>query len=272
MAIASSKRGNNVGDAFITGIGNNIASLIAAMATIPAVFALAPLYAKDLAPIEVLKASGPGSTGMAMVWIPRLFEKIGESGPMFSAMFFLALTFAATTSLIVMVELGTRVLIDLGITRSRAIKFVCAFGCLFGLPSALSLDILANQDWAWGIGLMVSGFIIYLAVARVGFENFRRNWINRAGEGMQISPIFNLFFMIAIPVQFFVLIGWWFYQAVVDKYAENHFDPFQTFSIGTCLFQWGIAFLLLFLINKKLSASIPPPLNKKLSVSTEETG
>ncbi|MFQ5506284.1 MAG: sodium-dependent transporter [Planctomycetota bacterium] len=254
LSVASSRDGNNVGDALVTGIGNNLASIVAALATIPAVFALAPVLAPDLEPIRVLGYSGPGNTGMAMVWLPRLFAQIGETGPYLSAVFFVALTFAATTSLIAMVELATRTLMDLGLERPRAIGIVLVFGCLLGLPSALSLDVLQNQDWAWGIGLILSGFLFVVAIARVGFERFRQNWINRGGDKM--GAWFSYVLMGLIPVQFLILVGWWFYQTVAEEWSESPLDPFGTFSIGTCVFQWGLAFLVLRMFNKELSAGI----------------
>ncbi|GIS78540.1 MAG: hypothetical protein CM1200mP14_01060 [Gammaproteobacteria bacterium] len=41
---------------------------------------------------------------------------------LFQGLFFLALVFAAWTSLVAMIELASRILIDLGMARSRAIR------------------------------------------------------------------------------------------------------------------------------------------------------
>lgn len=250
FAIGSAGKENGVGNAFLTGVGNNLASLVAAMATIPAVFALAPLVAADLQPLDVLRTNTQGSTGMAMVWIPRLFHEVGGAGGILSAGFFLALSFAALTSLLAMVELATRVLMDLGCPRRNAIVLVTVLGFLLGIPSALSLPLLDNQDGAWGVGLLVSGFICVIAVGHVGFDRFRREWVNR-GEGIRLGPWFNYVLMILIPIQFVVLLGWWLYLG-----KDNWWNPFATYSIGTCLFQWGLAFLVLFLCNGFLARSV----------------
>ena len=37
-------------------------------------------------------------------------------------------------------------------------------GILFGIPSALRLSVFQNQDWVWGVGLMLSGFFFAFAV------------------------------------------------------------------------------------------------------------
>ena len=39
--------------------------------------------------------------------------------------------------------------------------------------AALSLDFLHNQDWVWGVGLMVSGFFFALAARKFGVEKLR---------------------------------------------------------------------------------------------------
>ena len=94
------------------------------------------------------------------------------------ALFFLALVFAAWTSLVSMIELAARVLMDLGMTRGRAIAMVGTAGVLFGIPSALKLSIFRNQDWVWGVGLMVSGLFFAFAVLRYGVTRWRETFIN----------------------------------------------------------------------------------------------
>ena len=87
-----------VSTSIITGIGNNLASLIAAMAIIPAVFALAPLSIdpaslNDMGGVSgLLKQGGPASTGLTFVWMPALFEKM-PGGGIFAPLFFIALFF-----------------------------------------------------------------------------------------------------------------------------------------------------------------------------------
>ena len=67
-------------------------------------------------------------------------------------LFFLALVFAAWSSLVAMIELASRILIDLGLTRRRAIMMVGSAGFLLGIPSAMRIGIFQNQDWVWGRG------------------------------------------------------------------------------------------------------------------------
>ncbi len=50
---------------------------------------------------------------------------------LFASLFFIALFFAAVTSLISMVELATRTMIDFGFKRKKAIIIVARFGIPF---------------------------------------------------------------------------------------------------------------------------------------------
>ncbi|MEZ5987782.1 MAG: sodium-dependent transporter [Planctomycetota bacterium] len=250
LSVGATGRSDSVGDAVVTGLGNNLASLLAASATIPAVFALAPIVAPDRTVLEVLQDNGPGNTGMAMIWLPRLFQQVGAAGPWLSAAFFLALTFAATTSLIAMVELGTRTFMDLGWTRGRAIVACLVVGLAWGAPSALSLDFLANQDWVWGLGLMVSGVLFSVALAFLGFERFRTGWLPGRRGGPALGVWFTWVLALLVPLQFVLLLGWWFWQTASGHWAEEQWSPLETYSVGTCVIQWALAFLLLWLIQR----------------------
>ncbi|MFQ5754056.1 MAG: sodium-dependent transporter, partial [bacterium] len=148
-------------NSFITGLGNNSASIFAGLAIFPAVFALAPLL--GLVAQDVVKITGPGNTGMTFIWIPQLFNQM-KFGAFFTAVFFLALSFAALSSLIAMIELATRICMDAGMPRKRAIVVVASTAFVLGIPSAVNMSFFENQDWAWGIGLMLSGFFIAFAV------------------------------------------------------------------------------------------------------------
>lgn len=134
---------------FISTFGNNTASLIAAMAILPAVFALAPSYEGAVAYLQT------GNQALTFTVIPKLFATI-PGGGILSLIFFGALFLAAFSSLLPMIELFTRNLNDLGFSRRKAMTRVVLFFIIFGFPSAYSLDFFSNQDWVWGVGLIVT--------------------------------------------------------------------------------------------------------------------
>lgn len=249
------RREKIVSNAVITGLGNNAASLIAAVAIIPAVFALAPAVVSperlaELGGTEgLLTSGGPASTGLTFIWIPALFEAM-PGGGVFTVVFFATLFFAALSSLIAIVEMATRVLIDLGLTRRTAVAMVVGFGFLLGIPSAVNLGFFQNQDWAWGIGLMLSGLFVAIAVTKYGPRQFREMAL-APGESRWLGRLFDLWIMVMIPLQFVVMVGWWFQQSVSWD-PEGWWNPVGKFTVGTCLLQWGVALALFLGLNRWL--------------------
>jgi neurotransmitter:Na+ symporter, NSS family len=232
-------------NAALIGLGNNSVSLLAGITIFCTVFALLPDRAES-----IIATAGPANTGLTFVWIPRLFQQM-PAGALFAVFFFLALSFAALSSLISMVELATRVLMDWGIPRGRALTIVYGLGFLLGLPSALSTAVFLNQDWVWGIGLMVSGAFIALAVARHGARRFRTLQINTADGDIRVGRWYDLAIQFAIPAQVLVLVLWWFQQVLLADPA-GWWNPFRAETVGTCLMQWGVVIFVFKSINRRI--------------------
>ncbi len=229
-------------NAFILGFGNNAISLLAGIMVLCTVFALRPDAASEIV--------GAGNEGLTFIWVPQLFATM-PGGRFFMALFFLALVFAAWTSLISMIELAARMLQDAGISRRRAIAWVGVVGFLAGVPSALSLEFFANQDFVWGVGLMLSGFFFAFAVLRYGVTRFREELINGADSDMRIGRWWDWAIKLCL-VESVVLIVWWFLQVRGEGWRTT-LDPLATFSIGTVLLQWAIVLLLFLLGNRWLA-------------------
>lgn len=243
-AVYMKKREDIVLNSFIAGLGNNSASLLAGIVILPTIFAVLPYQ-------EAMQAVDSGNTGLTFIWIPALFQKMPLGG-FFMMVFFLALTFAAVSSLLAMIELATRIFMDAGLQRSQAIVFVGITAFVLGLPSALSLDFFNNQDWAWGLGLIVSGMFFAFAVIRYGPERARTRLINAEGNDLNVGTWFNVVVTYLIPLEFVVLLIWWFWQAIAAYDPEGWWNPFRTYSMGTCVFQWGLALLIFGLLNNWL--------------------
>lgn len=236
-------------NAALTGFGNNSVSLLAGITIFATVFALAPGEGIT----ELISGRGSTNTGLAFIFIPQLFTKMpGGAGvqTFFSTIFFLGLTFAALTSLLSMFELAVRVFSDMGLTRSRALGLTIALALVFGIPSALSLTFLNNQDWVWGVGLMISGGFISFAVIKHGADRFRREAVNAEGTDIKVGRWYNLVISWLIPVQVVVLVAWWFFVAITEYDVEGWWNPFHAYSVGTCLLQWGVIMVLFIVMNR----------------------
>lgn len=233
---------------FIGAFGNNTASLLAGMAILPAVFALS---ASDAEAISFLQS---GNQALTFTIIPMLFANV-PGGAFLAIIFFLALFVAAFSSLLPMIELFLKNVSDLNITRRKTLIIVIACFVLFGFPSAWSLDFFSNQDWVWGVGLILSGLFILIAVAKNNPIAFKKENID-AGSDMLIS---SQYFRVAIfgnILLSLVLIYWWMSQGYsanpwFDEQGKwNFVDVYSNASIVT---QWGLVIIIGIAFNRFLN-------------------
>jgi NSS family neurotransmitter:Na+ symporter len=173
------------------------------------------------------------------------------------AAFFLALFFAAMTSLISMVELATRVLVDKGMARRRAITWVAIAGFVLGVPSALSLAVFENQDNVWGVGLLISGLFFGLAVLRYGVDDFRERFVNSAGSDMRIGRVWNVAIWV-VTAEALILLVWWLSQTISEQGLAASIDPFARWSLGTVLLQFAVVLVLCIAFNRRLARLAHP--------------
>ena len=134
-------------NAFVLPVANNAISLLAGVMVLCTVFSVVPQMVARLASdpealaafpalSEAVKGGAPLSAeliqtsifassneGLTFIWMPQLFATL-PFGRVLMVLFFLSLSFAAITSLIAMVELGTRVLVDAGVEHLRAVRLV----------------------------------------------------------------------------------------------------------------------------------------------------
>ena len=239
-------------NAALIGFGNNSVSLIAGIIIFSTVFALSSNDA-----ITQVSQSGPANTGLTFIYLPLLFSKISAVkiiNVFFASIFFIALFFAALTSLISMVELATRTLIDFGMKRRKGIFIVGITSFVLGIPSALSLDFFTNQDWVWGVGLILSGAFISFSIIKFGVNKFRTEIINGYGSDIKIGKWYNVVIGILIPLQVVILISWWLISSV--SWDPEWWNPFHILNAGTIIFQWGIVLITFILLNKVIVKQI----------------
>ncbi|MFA5669643.1 MAG: sodium-dependent transporter [Balneolaceae bacterium] len=237
--------------AFQTGIGNNLVSLVAAIIIFSTVFGSLGSSMNTREILDVMKTSGPASTGLTFIWMPQLFASMGGGG-IFSIMFFLALTFAAFSSLISMIELAVKVFVDGGTNRKKATILIGTTGFVMGIPSATNLEVFANQDFVWGVGLLVSGAFVSYAVIKYGAKKFRTELINVEERGSTLPAFWDIIIKYIVPVEAITLLVWWMYRSVAE--SDAWYNPLSSFSVATVLLQWGVALLLVFFYNRRLMA------------------
>jgi NSS family neurotransmitter:Na+ symporter len=244
------KQDNITISAFQTGIGNNTISLLAAIIIFSTVFGTLGSTVSNAEILEVMKTSGPASTGLTFIWMPQLFATMGGGG-VFSILFFLGLTFAAFSSLISMIELAVKVFVDTGLSRKQATIWICGIGFAFGIPSALNLTFFANQDFVWGVGLMVSGAFISYAVISFGVKDFRLKVINIRESDTKLAGWWDIILKYIIPVEVITLLLWWLYLSATEYAPDSWYNPLSPFSISTVILQWFVALGIVWFFNKR---------------------
>ncbi len=235
-----------------TGIGNNLVSLTAAIIIFSTVFAILGSTMSRSEIIEVMQTSGPASTGLTFIWMPQLFLEM-TGGRIYAILFFLALSFAAMSSLIAMIELAVRAFVDTGVSRKQATYIICITGFILGIPSAVNLTVFGNQDFVWGVGLMISGAFIAFMAIKYNVMEFRDNLINTQDEGLKSGYWWTFIIKYVIPLEAILLLGWWFYQSVFSFAPDDWWNPFNPYSIATCFVQWGLVMGLFILYNHKIA-------------------
>ena len=222
-------------NSLLLAFGNNAISLLAGIMVLCTVFALRPEASSEIV--------GAGNEGLTFIWVPRLFDQI-PGGAVFMVLFFLALVFAAWTSIVALFEVGTRTLQDLGISRRPAVLGMAAVVITAGLPSALIEPVFRNQDFVWGVGLMVAGLFFALAVLRYGVGKFRRELVNGSHQDIYIGRWWEWSIRLVV-VQAVVLVAWWFWQV-------RELAWFSSEGMGNLILQWGLSMACFAALNSWL--------------------
>ena len=258
-----------VRNAVLTGVGNNTVSLLAATMVFGIVFAVLGNQMPQGEILDLMKNSGERGTGMTFIWMPQLFAEMPFGRPL-AVLFFVALAFAALSSLLSMIELSTRVFVDFGLDRKKAVLGVGVAGFALGVPSALSGSFFGNQDFVWGVALMLSGAFIALAVWRHGAARLREEVATPSD--WTLPRVWDSWIQYAIPLQAVVLLGWWLYLATTADFTSRWWDPLEPYSAMSCLFQWGVVLVGLYLANGWMVRRLTRTDPEAVPISPEASG
>lgn len=222
-----------------TGLGNNGIEVLVGLMIFPAVFAI-----MGNLEAEAFISNTSSLGGIAFQATPMLFREMPMTG-LLNILFFLGLASAALTSLVAMVELSARFFQDFGLTRGKALALTIGLCLFWGTPSALSDDFFGQQDYIWGVGLIISGLLLILLVILYGPERFITDILNRNASWLKAGRWFKIWLVIA-AVEGLCLLGWWLYTM-----AQGSPGIFKW-----CLIQWGVVLLALILFNRKLTTAL----------------
>lgn len=251
-------------NSFLIGFGDSLGAMFGALAVLPTVFALS---ASQEAAIGALKA---GNTGLTFIYLAKLFGNI-PGGRIIAVLFFAALTLAALTSLIPQMEVLVKNYIDAGYDRKKATILITVVSFIFGIPSACTIKFFSNQDWVWGIGLLICGLFLAMAVYKYGIDRFREELINKDSD-IKVKSWYYNFCLKIYPVLLVIIVAWWLWQSVGWDPA-NWWNPFGSETTGTVIFQVIVSMAVLYgmngYLNKWLSKSPSIWKGRKVGVKEE---
>jgi neurotransmitter:Na+ symporter, NSS family len=222
---------------------NLLASLLAAIAIMGTIFSL---RTREFA----IEAAESGNEGLAFIFFSELFGEMPGGTLFFAPVFFLVLALAGLSSLIAMMELAVRNVEDLGLPRQRAVPWIVLVAFVAGVPSAISLDFLSNQDFVWGVGLLISGLFCAIAMMKFGVERARAEL--DADSDFRVTWWWTGLIRI-FPLVFVLLFGWWIQQTIAVFAPDDWYDPFEPFSLMTLLVQWIALVIVMLLLNNWLA-------------------
>ena len=278
-AVYMRKDEDTVLNAFTMGLANNSISIIAGLAVLSSIFAVSS---------DPLATVTGGSSAITFLALPEVFAQApgGSIGPfVMMAGFFLALSFAALTSMISTVELCVRNFVDHGYNRERSVAITGLALFIFGLPSAvvwIKLDsagvafpeFLEVQDHIWGYGLMFSGLFIAFSIWKygylrwkaqveageapggfkgylgVGVSAFRDDFINTGDNDIEVGRWWDILLYVAFPILFTVLMVSYFSDMIAN--TPDVWNPGNPKGLGIILAFWGVVAISFIFMNKYL--------------------
>jgi len=266
-------------NAFTMGLANNSISIIAGLTVLSAIFAVSD---------NPLDTVTNGSSAITFLALPEVFAQApgGSIGAwVMMSGFFLALSFAALTSMISTVELCVRNFVDHGYEREKSVLLTSIAILIFGLPSAILWITIAPdgtafpqflevQDHIWGYGLMFSGLFIAFTIWKYGYQKwraqvesgesapglsgylgvgvsaFRDDFINTGDNDIWIGRWWDILMYLAFPILFTVLIVSYFGDMIAN--TPNVWDPSNPQGLTIILLFWGVVAGGFIAFNKKL--------------------
>lgn len=260
-AVYSRDREDMAGNATIMTVGDLIAGLLAGITVLCTLFALTSVVMAE-------EALGAGNEGLAFVHFPPLFADM-PGGVVFAPLFFLAFALAGLSSLVAMVELVVRNAMDMGASRITSLVVVGAGAFVLGIPSALSTDVFANQDFVWGVALLLSGLLAAIAIMKYGMGRAHAEVAET--QSIPIAGWFRICITL-FPVMFVALMGFWIYQTLF-VFGDPWWDLLSPFSLMTMLAQWAAILVLALVLNNVLARRISAgALSGSSSSSTDARG
>jgi NSS family neurotransmitter:Na+ symporter len=249
------KRGDDIVlNSHITGFSDSSASLLASIAVVVTVAITAPVIG-----INPFKIYAEGNVGLTYIWLTELFP-IAPAGFVLGIFFYLAFFFAAFCSLIGISAVLLRNIVDFGVPRKKAVTRMVVICLCCGIPAAISLNWLNNQDWVWSNALLISSIIFSLLMVKTGLSRNREE-ANR-GSDLRIGRWWEIFVGYISPVTILAVLSWWIIDSI-KQHPGTWWKVTDVYSVGTFVVQCLLAVLAIWIFSKTLIPKISTKLKEE---------
>jgi len=145
--------------------------------------------------------------------------------------------------MIAYVELTAQTIGDFGVGRKMSTLASLIVTFLVGVPSAVKIEFLQNQDFVWGFALIISGLGYWFLLIRYGPFKYRKCIVNDVGiKDWNLPYAWTIIVSVMVPVEASVIIIWWAYTNI--RYVPDWYE-IQYESLAVTFLEWAILFVLL---------------------------
>ena len=247
MAVYTKAKSDVTLNQSMQGLGDNSAALLAGFLVLPALFALAP---NTEAAVGI---AASGNYGLTFISLTQMFGTLA-GGNIMSCFFFISLFFAAFTANIIFYLTGVVPLIDAGMSKKQAVRVLLVPLAVLCIANGYSLDFLSNQDWVWGMALIIGSLFTCFAVWRFGAEKMRTKYINIPENELNVGKWWDVCIKFIAPIMMGAMLIWETVNSIV--YEEQWWNPLLPTSTGTFLAQVALLAIIVICFNKKLASTI----------------
>lgn len=240
----ASKNEDIVVNGKVQAFGDMTFALLGTLIVLPCIFAFTGSTE------EAVALARSGNNGLTFVGLTNMFESLAGTGKILGTLFFLALSFAAFSSIIAATTCFSGTFTDMGMNRKKAVALAVFGQVAVGLPSFLSQDVLTNQDTVWGFGIFIGGMFSAFLACKFGAKKMREKYINPVSN-RKLTWFFDICVGIIAPIATALVMLLWIIQAI--GWDEHWWNPFAVSSLATMLVQWGVGFVIVFACNKKIN-------------------
>lgn len=231
-------------NSFIQGFADNATSIMAGMAILPVLFSMFSVE-------EAMAISASGNNGLTFISLAGVFDKI-PGGEIIAILFFIVLFISGLLSNIGHFLVGSLPFIDMGLSRKKATGIIFAICLVWGLPSALNIHFLQNQDFVSGVFLVIGILFTCFALIKNGVDRMRQSFVNIPENDLYIGKWWNYLVKFIIPAICVIMLIW---NTLGLLAGDEVMNIFAAESLGTLLFQLVLytaaAFALTNIVNKR---------------------